>query len=559
MPKHFGPPAVPSQPELAALRAWYEGLSSRDAVAQYLTHAKPDGASARGMLGDLRRAMVQLAESRGRRDLAPVFCVAAGERARHAKAMNRAIETLLNAPPSQPLIGDEIDRWLDARAVSALKAAGIKTLAALTVRVPRRRRWWTAVPGLGAAGARKIEAFFQSYPELTERARRLIVVSDAPRSIVPWEALVVPEHLDGSRGAFRAPAGTSTLRAGNDYQAVQAWLSLHEATATRRAYRKEAERLVLWAIIERGLALSSLSTEDAVAYRAFLQRPSPRDRWVGPPRPRNSPEWRPFADALAPRSVAYALSVLGAMYRWLLQQRYVLANPFAGIKVRGAIRGLNSASMRYFNEAEWQIVQVVAEGLEWSYGWTKPAAQRMRFLLDFSYATGLRASELVEARLGMISTDDSGDRWINIVGKGSKAGSVALPPLATTALDRYLAARQVPTTPALWDPATPLVGSLEKEAKGGITPARFWSIVKRFFSKAADVLQERNPTAADKLRRASPHWMRHTHATHALAGGAELPTVRDNLRHASLSTTSMYLHTDEMKRAQQIGKAFKAR
>ena len=37
---------------------------------------------------------------------------------------------------------------------------------------------------------------------------------------------------------------------------------------------------------------------------------------------------------LAPRSVAYALAVLGAMFRWLFEQRYVLANPFSGVKVR---------------------------------------------------------------------------------------------------------------------------------------------------------------------------------------------------------------------------------
>lgn len=53
--------------------------------------------------------------------------------------------------------------------------------------------------------------------------------------------------------------------------------------------------------------------------------------------------------------------------------------------------------------------------------------------------------------------------------------------------------------------------------------------------------------------------MRHTHATHALARGAELTTVRDNLRHASVATTSIYLHTDEVKRARQIGDAFAAR
>ena len=46
---------------------------------------------------------------------------------------------------------------------------------------------------------------------------------------------------------------------------MQTWLALHESPATQRTYRKEAERLILWAIVERGRALSSLTTEDAIA------------------------------------------------------------------------------------------------------------------------------------------------------------------------------------------------------------------------------------------------------------------------------------------------------
>lgn len=110
----------------------------------------------------------------------------------------------------------------------------------------------------------------------------------------------------------------------------------HESPATLRAYRKEAERLIVWAVLERGKAMTSSTTEDATAYRAFLRRPAPVARWTGPLRPRSSPEWRPFAGALSADSVAYAVSVTGAMFRWLVEQRYTLANPFAGMKVRGA-------------------------------------------------------------------------------------------------------------------------------------------------------------------------------------------------------------------------------
>ncbi len=563
------PEGFPDAAALAALRAWYEGLGTREAVRRYVS-GTADGASSRGLLGGIRRQLVQWARQRHRDDLAALLGHPPAQRATHAKAVAQAIELLRTLPEPEPSIDDPVAHWLAPRAARALQAQGIKTLAALTLRIPRRRQWWRAVPGLGLASARQIEDFFAAHPALTERARALLPAVVAPagvEAVVPWERLRLPQELDGSRGTLRAPPGHSTLGAANDYEAVQAWLSLHESAATQRAYRKEAERLILWAVIERGRALSSLMTEDALAYRAFLRNPLPAARWVGPARPRGSSEWRPFAGKLSARSVAYALSVLGALYRWLIEQRYLLANPFAGIKVRGAGRAEPLAVERVFGEGEWMLVRTVADGLEWSHGWEAPAAQRLRFVLDFAYATGLRISELVDARLGQLHTDAQGDHWLSLVGKGSKAAKVGVPPLARAALERYLVQRGLPSTEARWDPHTPLIGRLADDdeashgAKGarghtGISSARLWHVMRRFFATTADVVEARNAAVAAKLRRASPHWMRHTHATHALARGAELTTVRDNLRHASLSTTSIYLHTDEVKRAQQLRTAF---
>jgi hypothetical protein len=107
---------------------------------------------------------------------------------------------------------------------------------------------------LGPASARQIEAFFAAHPLLTERAHALIAVTRVA-VVMPWERLSLPHEVDGSHGSFRAPPHTCTLNAPNDYEAVQAWLSLHESGATQRAYRKEAERLILWAIVERERAL----------------------------------------------------------------------------------------------------------------------------------------------------------------------------------------------------------------------------------------------------------------------------------------------------------------
>lgn len=551
-------PTFPDADQLAALRGWYAGLSSRSAVDRYLQHGKAPGESARGIVSGIRRQLIAFAYQRQRPDLAGLLRHPVSERMTRAGAVAHAIEILRSLPVPRPQIADDIELWLAPRAVRVLRAHGIATLADLTVRVPRRRRWWSAIAGLGQTSARQIETFFETHPQLTERARALIVVT-TPGVVVPWERLRMPHEVDGSHGSFRAPRQACTLDASNDYEAVQAWLALHETATTQRAYRKEAERLILWAIVERGRALSSLTTEDAIAYRAFLRRPTPRERWIGPPRPRTAPDWRPFAGNLSARSTAYALSVLGALFRWLIEQRYLLANPFAGIKVRGRTRATALDTSRGFTEGEWLLVRAIADGLEWSYDWTEPAAQRMRFMLDFSYATGLRVSELVGATLRDIRTDERGDHWLHLVGKGSRPGKVALPPLARTSLDQYLVQRRLPVTPARWDPKAPLVANLEQDSTTGITGTRLWNVMRRFFEQAANVIGADHPAAAEKLRRASPHWMRHTHASHALARGAELTTVRDNLRHASIATTSIYLQSDEVKRARQMNQAFAAR
>lgn len=552
------PDGFPDADSLAALRAWYAGLSARDAVRRYLPGRAGEAGSARGVIGRIRRELMAAARRLHRDDLVTLFDHTAADRGERAKSVAHVIEVLRSSRAPEPQISDDIGRWFPARAVAALRAHGIDTLADLTVRIPRRQQWWKTVPGLGPAAARRIAAFFVAHPSLTERARALIAATN-PGVVVPWESLRLPHEVDGSTGTFRAPRATCTLDADDDYQAVQAWLSLHESAATQRAYRKEAERLILWAIVERGRALSSLTTEDAIAYRSFLRRPTPRERWVGPGRPRTSPEWRPFSGGLSARSAAYALSVLGALFRWLIEQRYLLANPFAGVKVRGTSRSTVLDTSHAFTEGEWLLVRTIADGLEWSYGWEAPAAQRLRFVLDFAYATGLRVSELVGACLGNIETDARGDHWVSVVGKGRKAGKVALPPLARTALDRYLVERRLPVTPARWHPDTPLIGSLEQDSVVGISGVRLWELTRRFFGKVAEVIEADNPALAEKLRRASPHWTRHTHATHALARGAELTTVRDNLRHASIATTSIYLHSDEVKRAQQIRNAFSDR
>jgi hypothetical protein len=175
---------LPDAAELAALRAWTEGKDTREAVDRFLGDRRGVGVSSRGVIGRIRDRLAFLAHTRHRDDLALLFTGPAKRGAAAARKLVAAVDTLRSAPVPSPLIGDEVDRWFGPRTVTVLHAAGLRTLADLTVRVPRRQRWWTAIPGLGPVRAREIEQFFAAHPDLTERARALVVAAP-PSDVTP--------------------------------------------------------------------------------------------------------------------------------------------------------------------------------------------------------------------------------------------------------------------------------------------------------------------------------------------------------------------------------------
>ncbi|MDN7466162.1 phage integrase family protein [Burkholderia gladioli] len=217
--------------------------------------------------------------------------------------------------------------------VEPLAAAGVMTFDQLLGLIRRRRqRWYMAVPRLGAIGAARIVAFVDQHAEslgylspLAMTPRRQLPAGHAalqpavraPSDVAPLEALRVPAELDGSAGLNRARVPSHQAELNTDLQAVRAWTKIRGARseATRRAYRREAERLLQWAIVVKRKPPSSLNTLDAAEYlEQFLADPQPAERWIG----RNwadrfDPAWRPFVGPLSPRSRDTARRILTAM------------------------------------------------------------------------------------------------------------------------------------------------------------------------------------------------------------------------------------------------------
>ncbi|MGH8159214.1 MAG: hypothetical protein ACREPQ_13925 [Rhodanobacter sp.] len=98
------------------------------------------------------------------------------------------------------------------------------------------------------------------------------MTNHALSTIVPS---TLPAALSGIRGTNRASASaTRQIAANDDIAAIGLWLAEYQGSPhTFRSYRKEAQRLLLWAIQVRGKAVSSLTREDVLAYEAFLAKP----------------------------------------------------------------------------------------------------------------------------------------------------------------------------------------------------------------------------------------------------------------------------------------------
>jgi integrase/recombinase XerD len=160
---------------------------------------------------------------------------------------------------------------------------------------------------------------------------------------------------------------------------------------------------------------------------------------------------------------------------------------------------------------------------------TDPHALRDRALLELMYASGLRASEAIGLELGDLDLDE---RLLRARGKGSKERIVPIGQAALRALSAYLERGR----PKLVKdrPETHLFVNFRG---GQLTRQGLYKIVRRHALSAG---------LADRM---SPHTLRHTFATHLLAGGCDLRSVQEMLGHADVSTTQLYTHlsSDRLK------------
>ncbi len=143
------------------------------------------------------------------------------------------------------------------------------------------------------------------------------------------------------------------------------------------------------------------------------------------------------------------------------------------------------------------------------------------------YASGIRVSELVSLNVSDVIKRSDGNMQLHVVGKGGKEREVLLAPSFTDPLAAICEGRP---------PEQPLFLSYSRRRHHLRTDAG------RLTTRAVNHLIKRLGRRAKVTAKLSPHWLRHAHASHAIDHGASLPVVAATLGHASIATTSVYLH-----------------
>ncbi|AKK25068.1 phage integrase family protein [Pandoraea oxalativorans] len=420
---------------------------------------------------------------------------------------------------------------------------------------------------------------------------------------------MVPIGAPAPRVAAMAPERQT--RAGSDVEAVKAWLAAMAAglsPTTVQSYRQHAERLLNWLAFVRQRPLAAMTVEDCTAYRAFLA--DPPAHWIVPRgTARFTRAWRPFSKPLEEPSVRLSMTVLRRMCSWLCAAQYLRFNPFA-LMARPRGDAFDTLHVeRVLTDGVWDALEAY---------WRPRAihdasAERTLFALQLARTTGLRLAELARATVGdlrctVLSSDRGGSGgtvlWsLSVLGKGRRRREVELAGSLVRRIEAHLngrgiaaaqgsTLRQIVAEPALAGVA--LIGRLpgvrpprtqaaasaanggttakeeqetivEKPVKRGmslhapLTPGALRQVIEQGYRGAARTIAQQQADAAGTvamLSRATPHWLRHTFGTHALEHGAALEVVQQLMGHASIATTSKYLHPEKRRRAADMDKVF---
>lgn len=360
----------------------------------------------------------------------------------------------------------------------------------------------------------------------------------------------IPAHLDGSAGANRPRtvngdvAPCPNIESSNDAGAIACWLTVQDKKKTRDVYRKEAVRLMAWAIMVRHKALSDLVLRDMVAYRKFLEDiPA---SWQGKTvRFQNAdgtlnPKWAPFAGQLSVTSRLHAMTVVSALFDWLKNAGYLSSNPVALIRNRKPQADVGDAEER---DRLTSFPTRYVSPQQKEYLWEVACEKRplVRWLIALLRYTGMRIEEVSKHHMSdFIETD--GLWFIKLLGKGNKPRDVSIMRPLVKELMLYRTSQGWTSLPLPGDETEKERPLVEGRGGKGMSARNLMWVFKGVVREAGERLSAIDKAEGEKLKKASPHWLRHSYITDLLESGADQSDVQDSVGHSRDDTTKRYLH-----------------
>jgi integrase/recombinase XerD len=229
---------------------------------------------------------------------------------------------------------------------------------------------------------------------------------------------------------------------------------------------------------------------------------------------------------LSASSVARKRSAIRQFFRFLYSEQYRKDNPAVHLKAPRPVRQLPTVLS---HEEVDSLLQWIAED-------ERPVGRRLYALLEILYAGGLRVSELVSLQKNQLHVDTLPDgtryHYMLIRGKGGKERVAPLHERAVNALRAYMPFRELcGASGAVLAAHTKEYLFPSESGAGHLTRQRFGQLLKEL---ALEVGLD-----PEKVH---PHALRHSFATHLLAGGADLRVIQELLGHSDIATTQIYTH-----------------
>ncbi len=295
-------------------------------------------------------------------------------------------------------------------------------------------------------------------------------------------------------------AGSRFSRGGTGDPSVHLQPFLHYLEAecgladnTLKAYRADLVRFFEWNSTHGTASIKEIDIKVLSGYLEHLQK-----------------------SGLAPSTSARHLVAIRMFFRYLVLE---------GVLLESSVELMNSPKL-------WQYLPKVLSPQAVDRLLTAPNRAdrywlRDRAILAVMYATGCRVSEVTGLKMRDVNRDEG---WCRCLGKGNKERVVSLSEFSIDAINSYL------------EHERPQMVSLEESeflfvTRSGnqLSRVMVWNLVRKYAIKAG--------CSGD----VTPHTLRHSFATHMLAGGAEIRALQEMLGHASIRTTQIYTHVEHSR------------